>query len=222
LSDDDDVREGFRTVSKVPPPGALSRARAWLLEAAPDALGAFDSWTSLACICDSGWLAPLQRPVHPHSPHLPHSPHSAMARVARRRLRVLASRPLGYAAFTALRAGDGPVHLRGRCASLPGHGASPIWRTEERDDAADGRLLIEEAHDFVLSIDGGDVYVLSKGGHLASAATLHAGDEVSVFGFADEIPDRWGLAPALHGRGGLLPAVRSGSELPLLLTRVVR
>jgi len=135
-----------------------------------------------------------------------------MARVARRRLRVLASRPLGYAAFTALRAGDGPVHLRGRCASLPGHGASPIWRTEERDDAADGRLLIEEAHD----------YVLSKGGHLASAATLHAGDEVSVFGFADEIPDRWGLAPALHGRGGLLPAVRSGSELPLLLTRVVR
>ena len=95
-----------------------------------------------------------------------------------------------------------------------------LWRTEERDDAADGRLLIEEGHDFLLSIDGGDVYVLSKGGHLASAATLHAGDEVSVFGFADEIPDRWGLAPALHGRGGLLPAVRSGSELPLLLTQV--
>jgi len=116
----------------------------------------------------------------------------------------------------------GPIHLRGRCASLPGHGGSPVWRTEERDDAAEGRLLIEEGHDFLLSIDGGDVYVLSKGGHLASAATLHAGDEVSVFGFADEIPDRWGLAPALHGRGGLLPAVRSGSELPLLLTRVVR
>ena len=103
----------------------------------------------------------------------------------------------------------------GRCASLPGHGASPVWRTEERDDAADGRLLIEEGHDFLLSIDGGDVYVLSKGGHLASAATLHAGDEVSVFGFADEIPDRWGLAPASHGRGGLLPArqVRLGAAV---------
>jgi hypothetical protein len=212
LSDDDHVREGFRTVSKVPAPGALSRARAWLLEAAPDALVSFDSWTSLACICDSGWLAPLRRPSNPYS---------AMARVARRRLRVLASRPLAYAAFTALRAGDGPVHLRGRCVASPGHGASPVWRTEEHDDPADGRLLIEEGHDFVLSIEGGDVYVLSSGGHLASAATLHAGDEVSVFGFADEIPDRWGLAPALHGRGGVLPAVRSGSELPLLLTRVV-
>ena len=198
-------------MSKVPAPGALSRARAWLLEAAPEALGSFDSWTSLACICDSGWLAPLRRAAHPSS---------AMARVARRRLRVLGSRPLAHPAFTALRAGDGPVHLRGRCATLPGHGASLIWRTEERDDATDGRLLIEEGHDFLLSIDGGDIYVLSKGGHLASAAALHAGDEVSVFGFADEIPDRWGLAPALHGRGGMLPAVRSGSELPLLLTQV--
>jgi hypothetical protein len=209
LSDDGgDVRDGFRMVSKVPAPGALSRARAWLLEVVPDALGSFDSWTSLACICESGWLAPLRRPT------------TAMARVARRRLRVLASRPLTYAAFAALRAGEGPVHLRGRCASLPGQGASPLWRTEERDDAAEGRLVIEEGHDFLLSIDGGDVYVLSKGGHLASVAPLHAGDEVSVFGFADEIPDRWGLAPALHGRGGLLPAVRSGSELPLLLTQV--
>ena len=62
LSDEDDVHEGFRTVSKVPAPGALSRARAWLLEAAPDALVSFDSWTSLACICESGWLAPLRRP----------------------------------------------------------------------------------------------------------------------------------------------------------------
>ena len=99
-------------------------------------------------------VAPLRRPS------------TAMARIARRRLRVLASRPLAFAAFTALRAGEGPVHLRGRCAPLPGHGAAPIWRTEERDDAADGRLLIEEGHDFLLSIDGGDVYVLSKGGHL--------------------------------------------------------
>jgi hypothetical protein len=208
LSDD-----GFRTVTKVPAPGALARARAWLLEAVPDARVSFDSWASLACIVDSGWLAPLRRPS------------SAMARVARRRLLVLASRPLTYPAFTALRAGDGPVHLRGRCAAVPNvdwQAASPIWRTEERDDAVEGRVLIEEGQDFLLSIDGGDVYVLSSGGHLASAVPLQAGDEVSVFGFADEVPDRLGLAPGLHGRGGVLPAIRSGSELPLLLTSVVR
>lgn len=213
MSDDDDEREGFRTVSKVPAPGTLSRARALLLDAAPDAQALFDSWTSLACICDSGWLAPLRRPANPRS---------AMARVARRRLLVLASRPLGHAAFAALRAGDGPVHLRGRCVPLPGHGSEPVWRTQEGDDPALGRVLIEEGQDFLLSIDGGEVYVLSNGGHLASAAPLHSGDEVSAFGFADEVPDRWGVAPVLHGRGALLPAIRSGSELPLLLTHVVR
>jgi len=207
---DDELRDGFRTVSKVPAPGALARARAWLLDAAPAAQTSFDSWASLACIVDSGWLAPLRRPS------------TAMARIARRRLLVLASRPLSYTAFTALRAGDGPVHLRGRCAAIAGQGAPPIWRTEEQDDAVEGRVLIEEGHDFLLSIDGGDVYVLSSGGHLASAAPLHAGDEVSVFGFADEVPDRLSLAPGLHGRGGVLPAIRSGSELPLLLTSVVR
>ena len=207
---DDELRDGFRTVSKLPAPGALARARAWLLEAAPDARVSFDSWASLACIVDSGWLAPLRRPS------------TAMARIARRRLLVLASRPLSYTAFTALRAGDGPVHLRGRCTAIAGQGAPPIWRTEEQDDAVEGRVLIEEGHDFLLSIDGGDVYVLSSGGHLASAAPLQAGDEVSVFGFADEVPDRLRMASAPHGRGGLLPAIRSGSELPLLLTHVVR
>ena len=125
------------------------------------------------------------------------APVDRLARIARRRLRVLASRPLAYAAFAALRAGDGPMPPARalRVAARPRR--APVWRTEERDDAADGRLLIEEGHDFLLSVDGGDVYVLSKGGHLASAATLRAGDEVSVFGFADEVPDRWGLAPAL-------------------------
>jgi len=71
-------------------------------------------------------------------------------------------------------------------------------------------------------VAGGAVFVLSNGGHLASATPLRAGDEVSVFGFADEVPDRLGMASAPHGRGGLLPAIRSGSELPLLLTSVVR
>ena len=206
----DDAREGFHAESAYPAPGALTRARSRLFELAPEALAAFDNWTSLACLCDTGWLA-LGRPS------------SAMARIVRRRLRVLTSRPLSFSAFTAQRAGDGPVHLKGKCAALPGHGGgAPIWRTEVRDDASAGRLLIEDGHDFLLSIDGGDVYVLSNGGHLVSATPLHAGDDVSVFGFADEVPDRLGLAPGLHGRGGVLPAIRSGSELPLLLTSVVR
>jgi hypothetical protein len=182
----------------------------WLLELAPEALSHFDNWTSLACLCDTGWLSALRRPS------------TATLRVAQRRLRVLSSLPVTFGAFTALHSGDGPVHLRGRCRALPGHDvAAPLCHTEVRDDP-EGRVLIEHTHDFLLSIDGEDVYVLSNGGHLASALPLHAGDEVSVFGFADEVPDRWGLASAPHGRGGLLPAIRSGSELPLLITHVVR
>jgi hypothetical protein len=210
----DDVRDGFHAVSKYPAPGALPRARAWLSRLAPGALARFDHWTSLACICDTGWLAGTRRLADPDA---------AMARIMRRRLRVLTSLPLAFSAFTALRAGDGPIHLKGRCAGLPGHDAiGPLWRTEVQDDQAGGRILIEEGHDFLLSVDGGAVYVLSNGGHLPNATPLYAGDEVSVFGFADEVPDRLGMATAAHGRGGLLPAIRSGSELPLLVTRVVR
>ncbi|HXU05499.1 MAG TPA: hypothetical protein VN903_31285 [Polyangia bacterium] len=202
----DRARDGFRVESRYPAPGALARARTRLFELAPEALTLFDNWTSLACLCDTGWLA-LGRPS------------SAMARIVRRRLRVLTSLPLSFATFAARPAGDGPVHLRGRCAALPGHGGeAPLWSTDARD-GADGRVLIEIGRDFLLSIDGGDVYVLSNGGHLASATPLCAGDDVSVFGFSDEVLDRWGLASGVHGRGGVLPAIRSGSELPLLLTR---
>ena len=201
-------------MSRLPAPGALSRMRASLLELAPDALGMFDTWASLAGICDTGWLSALVRP----------SP--VTARIARRRLRVLTSLPLSFAAFGAMRSGDGPVHLRGTCAALPGHDATaPLWRVELREDA-DGGVMIEEGRDFLLSVGdraaAGTVYVTATGGHLVSSTPLLAGDEVSVFGFADEVPDRMGLAPAPHGRGGLLRAIRSGSELPLLLTRVVR
>jgi hypothetical protein len=207
--------DGFRSVSKFPAPGALSRARMWLLELAPESLSMFDNWASLANLCDTGWLMPLRRPAYSHS---------ATARVARRRLRVLASLPLTFSAFTALRSGDGPAHLRGTCAALPHHDPTvPLWHVEAQDDPGEGRVLIEEGRDFLLSVDGGGpIYVLSNGGHLAGAAPVRAGDEVSVFGFADEVPDRWGLASAPHGRGGLLPAIRSGSELPLLVTHVVR
>jgi hypothetical protein len=206
----DEPREGFRSVSPFPAAGALSRARALLLELAPAGLAIpFDDWESLATICDTGWLS------------VPRG--AAAARVARRRLRLLSSSPTSFAAFAALRGGDGPVHLRGTCAALPGHAAAAqLWRVEVRDDAAAGRTLIEEAGDFLLSgADGGTVYVVASGGHLVSTAPLRPGDTVSAFGFADQVPDRAGLASSPHGRGGLLPAIRSGSELPLVLTHVV-
>jgi len=203
----DDPREGFRSVSRFPAPGALSRARALLLELAPAGLAIpFDDWASLATICDSGWLS---------------APRGASSgRVARRRLRLLSSSPTSFAAFAALRAGGGPVHLRGRCAALPGHDtAAALWRVEARNDAGAGRTLIEEASDFLLSAgDGGTIYVMANGGHLVSTAPVRPGDTVSVFGFADEVPDRTGLASSPHGRGGLQPAIRSGSALPLLVT----
>ena len=206
------VDEGFRSVSKFPAPGALSRARAMLLEIAPAGLAIpLDDWAALACICDTAWLEASRRPSH------------ATARIARRRLRLLASGPTPFAVFAGTRAGEGPLHLRGTCAALPGHDAGgPLWRVEAHD-GADGRTLLEEARDFLLAVEGGGtVYVLSKGGHLVSTAPLRPGDAVSVFGFADQVSDRTGLASTPHGRGGFMPAIRSGGELPLLLTHVVR
>jgi len=90
------------------------------------------------------------------------------------------------------------------------------------DSADGGRVLVEEASDFLLSVDGGEVYVLSKGGHLVSGAPVRPGDEISVFGFADAIPDAIGLAASPSGRGGLLHAIRSGAELPLLVAAHTR
>jgi hypothetical protein len=204
-------------VAKFPAPGALSRARALLIELAPSTFAIpFDDWASLASICDTGWLAAFRRPSH------------AAARVALRRLRVLTSRPVSAAFFAAMPSGNGPVHLRGTCAALPGQdAAAALWSVQASEDPEQGRLLIEEARDFLLVLDDGDgpkrvVYVMATGGHLVSTAPLRPGEQVSVFGFADEVPDRDGLAACAHGRGGLLPAIRSGSELPLLVTHVVR
>jgi hypothetical protein len=210
---DEARREGFRTVSKFPPPGSLSWARAVLLGLAPLPLAnSFDDWASLASICDTGWLLANHRPS------------IATARIARRRLRALGTLPVSFAAFAALRPGDGPVHLRGTCAALPGHGAArALWRLDVSERADIGLALIEEGNDFVLSVDGGgEVYVLSNGGHLVSGAPLQVGDAVSVFGFADAIPDAIGLTASASGRGGLIRAIRSGSELPMLVTHVVR
>jgi len=206
-------REGFRRISPLPPPGALARARALLLELAALPLAVeFDDWASLAGICDTGWLLASQRPS------------AATARIALRRLRALAALPVRFEAFATRRSGDGPIHLRGTCSPLPGRdAAAPVWWLEVNEDAESGRVLTEDGNDFLLSLDGGGVvYVLSNGGHLVSRDPVRAGDAVSVFGFADAVADAIGLATARSGRGGLLPAIRSGTELPLLVTRVVR
>jgi hypothetical protein len=200
----------FRTLTKFPEPGTLAAARALLLELAPS-IGAvpFDSWTSLATICETGWLPAARRPS------------AAQARVTRRRLRVLATAPLSFAAFARLQAGEGPVHVRGTCAPLSASDSdAPVWSVEAvAADAAQGpRQLVEQGSDFLLSLpDGQVVRVLAEGGHLVSADVLRIGDAVSVFGFADETADRAGLGPSPHGRGGLVRALRSGAELPLLV-----
>ncbi|HMF43679.1 MAG TPA: hypothetical protein VKQ32_23555 [Polyangia bacterium] len=196
----------------MPPSGALARARRMLLGLMPLPLGnAFADWESLAGICDTGWLLGARRPT------------AATERVAQRRLRALAARPIAFPAFAALRPGHGPVHLRGTCNPLPGRdSARELWRLDVSEQADVGRVLVEEASDFLLSVDGGEVYVLSKGGHLVSGAPVRPGDVVSVFGFADAIPDAIGLGASPSGRGGLMHAIRSGSELPLLVAHVVR
>jgi hypothetical protein len=185
----------------------LAAARALLLELAPST-GAmpFASWTSLATICDTGWLPASRRPS------------AALARVTRRRLRVLVTAPLSFAAFARLQAGEGPVHLQGTCAPLSAGSSAPLWSVETAV-ADDGmRQLAEQGGDFLLSLrDGEVVRVLAAGGHLVSADVLRIGDAVSVFGFADDTADRTGLGPSPHGRGGVARALRSGSELPLLV-----
>ena len=116
-------------------------------------------------------------------------------------------------------AGEGPVHLQGTCAALSGGwGGAPLWSVETVVAADGSRQLAEQGDDFLLSLPDGDaVRVLADGGHLVSADVLRIGDAVSVFGFADETADRSGLGPSAHGRGGLVRALRSGSELPLLV-----
>ena len=83
---------------------------------------------------------------------------------------------------------------------------------------ADGRWFIDEGHDFLLTDPGGAaVQVLAAEGRLLGAPVLRAGDEASVFGFLDHVPDAIGRAPGGRGRGGLMPALRGDPDLPLLV-----
>jgi hypothetical protein len=202
-----------------PPPGALTRARALLLtlavegDAATVTEGAarLEHWQALATICDTDWL-PTGRHVGRPSP--------ASLRVARRRLRLLGSAPTPFADIVAgvRPEGGDPVHLRGVCARLPGSDArDELWRTRTVDDAG-GRWLIDEGHDFLLTDpDGAVVQVLAAEGRLLGGPVLRAGEEASVFGFLDHVPDAIGRAPGGRGRGGLMPALRGDPDLPLLV-----
>ena len=173
-------------------------------------LAHFESWESLAALAETPWLSPGRRP-------------SAVAlRKVRHRLRLLGSTPSTFAAAAAQ--GDAaPVHLRGICAALPGGQTGPeLWRRELAADEG-GRWMVEAGHDFTLGDESGaTALVLAAGGRLVNAARLAEGDQVSVFGFPDEAPEPAGLAGSPHGRGGLTLALRSGSELPLLVCLIKR
>jgi hypothetical protein len=199
------VENGFRRVCQPADPGRLIRARALLLE-----LGVpipVPSWETLAPLCDTGWLAT-----------------GASERIARRRLRLLSSAPTPFAAAAAAIGTGTPIHLRGTCRRLSGGRASePFWRVQEVGDAGHQRWTVEEGSDFLLvGPEGGYAHVFAEGGHLVFPAALSGGEQVSVFGFADETADRSGLARSPNGRGGRMLALRSGAELPLLVTGVVR
>jgi hypothetical protein len=112
------------------------------------------------------------------------------------------------------------VHVAGRVGPLAAARAGgALWQVTRREDEA-GAWLEEEADDFLLTDDeGGRLCVLVDGGHLVGGEALQAGDAVSVFGLFDEIPDRTGLFRTPHGRGGVAPALQSGSDWPLLVSR---
>jgi hypothetical protein len=170
-------------------------------------LAQFGTWQSLAAVAGTDWL-PLPRRIS-----------ASAARVVRQRLRALGAEPSRETPPV-----DGqPVQLRGTCACLPGQGQpGDLWRATVINDA-DGLWAVDEGADFMLrDARGAPTLVLAAGGRLVNAARLGPGDEVRVFGLADQEPDRLGLGGAPHGRGGLVPAIRSGSSRPLLLCLIRR
>lgn len=196
----------------MPDRAALDRARVLLFDVVardpegPLARGLerFGSWRSLAAVVGTEWL--------------PLGPRSTVSgiRVARRNLRALGAAPVEFARVVL---GD-PVQLVGVASALPGDAGGQLWRAEELEDA-DGRWLSDEGRDFVLrGAQGGAALVLAEGGRLLNAERLHVGDQVAVFGIADEAPDRAGLSAS--PRGGLALALRSGPTRPLLVSVIRR
>ena len=195
----------------MPDRAAMDRARALLFDVVgrdPEGplahgLDRFGSWRSLAAVVGTEWL-PIGGRVA-----------ASALRVARRNLRVLGSPATELGAVTIGEA----VQLQGTVAALPGDPGDPLWRAEVIDDA-DGQWLSDEGRDFLLVGKGGPVLILAEGGRLLNAERLHVGDEVAVFGTADEAPDAAGLSGSL--RGGLVLALRSGPTRPLLVSVIRR
>jgi hypothetical protein len=169
-------------------------------------LARFGTWQSLASVVGTDWL-PLPRRASPGT-----------ARTVRQRLRALAAEPWA-GPFPA----DGqPVQLRGTCERLPASASQgDLWRAVVVDDA-DGLWAVDEGEDFILRHAGEATLVLAAKGRLVNAPSLRPGDEVAVFGVADQAPDRLGLGGGPHGRGGFLPVLRSGPSHPLLVSVIRR
>jgi hypothetical protein len=169
-------------------------------------LARFATWQSLAAVLGTGWLP------------LPRRASAGTARIVRQRLRALGAAPSG----DKLPVDGEPVQVRGTCASLPGSaGRGDLWRAAVVEDAQ-GLWAVDEGEDFLLRGAGGPTLVLAAGGRLVNAARLVPGDEVAVFGLADQAPDRLGLEGAPHGRGGFVRAIRSGPSHPLLVSVIRR
>jgi hypothetical protein len=169
-------------------------------------LAQFGTWQSLAAVAGTDWL-PLPRRVS-----------ASAARVVRQRLRALGAEPSDGVSPV-----DGrPVQLRGTCARLPGSSErGDLWRADVLEEP-DGLWAVDEGEDFVLRGAGGPTLVLAAGGRLVNAARLQPGEEVVVFGLAEQVPDRLGLGGAPHARGGFVPAIRSDPSRPLLVSVIRR
>ena len=201
---------------RVPGRTAVEWARMLLIDgAARDPAGAlgrgvarFGSWRSLAAITQTEWL------------RLPRRTSDSALRIARQGLRRLGAEPISFAA--AAESTGELVSVRGTCAPLPDdRRAGQLWRTETVE--AGGERWIEEAgRDFVLRAATGVAVVLVADGRLVNAERLHVGDEVIVFGVADETPDGAGLGGGAPGRGGMILALRSGPRHPLLVSVIRR
>ncbi len=196
----------------MPDRAALDGARALLMDVVardpegPLARGLerFGSWRSLAAVVGTDWL-PIRGRLS-----------ASAIRVARKNLRALGSPPANRA---PLAIGE-PVQLSGTVGALPGDPGGDLWRAEVIDDA-DGRWLSDDGRDFLLAGPGlAPLLVLAPGGRLLNAERLQVGDEVAVFGIADEAPDRAGLSAS--PRGGLVLALRSGPTRPLLVSVIRR
>jgi hypothetical protein len=194
----------LKTRRRHPEQGALARARTLLLEAGLPV--PVRDWSDLALLLGTAWL-----------PVLPHATPSA-ARILRRRLASLAAPAVTVAAAWALPRGE-IVHLFGSAEPLVHGRAEPLWQVTRTEDEG-GTWLCEEAEDFLITDSAGDrARVLVDGGHLIGAEAVLPGQPVSLFGFLDEIPDQMGLRRTPHGRVGVIPALQSGSDWPLLVIR---